>query len=281
MARMRSARDALDLFRRQRTSFDAFLTVAKEKFEVSLQEDAGKQIFKQEVDRHGGDEAAAKQSMLKHLETQIRLQTKRCAPSANNGRTWLPVTHTQDRATTASAAVDTIAGASANSERVVFGRVGNLSKSLTGPSAASASRSRATTALSAPNTPISTRRTAALTSTTQHLASKSDDITTKRYTPSKPKDAKAHSDKGATSTPKDALQQWAKTMREDPKCQTKQFCTLLRAVHHALQHARKENRVADYPSIRCVAMKRCGDRHYWDQHHDKYVRGLVDAIRSA
>merc|ERR1719238_342460 len=84
----------------------------------------------------------------------------------------------------------------------------------------------------------------------------------------------------ATSIRKEAdpLEQWAKAVREDPRCQTTQFCAFLRAISAAMQHTRKENRVPDYASIRSATMNQCKCLNVWEQHHEKYARALIDAV---
>jgi hypothetical protein len=77
----------------------------------------------------------------------------------------------------------------------------------------------------------------------------------------------------------DALQQWVHAVREDPKCQTAQFCEILRAVCDNLQRARKQNRVPDYAEIRSTIMERCDSITVWEQHHEKYVRRLIDTVQ--
>jgi len=78
----------------------------------------------------------------------------------------------------------------------------------------------------------------------------------------------------------DALQQWVDAVREDPKCQTAQFCEILRVVCDNLQRARKQNRVPDYAEIRSTIMERCDSVTVWEQHHEKYVRKLIDAVQT-
>lgn len=84
-----------------------------------------------------------------------------------------------------------------------------------------------------------------------------------------------------TSIRKDAdpLEQWAKAVREDPKCQTTQFCSFLHAISESMQRTRKENRVPDYASIRSATMDQCKCLNVWDQQHEKYARALIDAVR--
>lgn len=77
----------------------------------------------------------------------------------------------------------------------------------------------------------------------------------------------------------DPLEQWAKAVREDPKCQTTQFCAFLHAISESMQHTRKENRVLDYASIRSATMDQCKCLNVWDQHHEKYARALIDAVQ--
>ena len=78
----------------------------------------------------------------------------------------------------------------------------------------------------------------------------------------------------------DALQQWVHAVREDPKCQTAQFCDILRVVGDTLQRARKQNRVPDYAEIRSTIMERCDLVTVWEQHHEKYVRRLIDTVQT-
>merc|ERR1711939_251624 len=77
-----------------------------------------------------------------------------------------------------------------------------------------------------------------------------------------------------------ALQEWEKAVRKDPKCQTAEFCDILRTISGCMQQARKENSTPDYAELRSMAVERCKSMDAWTPHHDKYVRGLINAVRT-
>lgn len=79
-----------------------------------------------------------------------------------------------------------------------------------------------------------------------------------------------------------ALQKWVVTIREDPRCQTVEFCEVLRAVGDCMQRSLRANKVPDYIALRSAVMQRCKlMASVFGDHHDKYIRELADAVRES
>ena len=79
-----------------------------------------------------------------------------------------------------------------------------------------------------------------------------------------------------------ALQKWVVTIRKDPKCQTAEFCEVLRAVGDCMQRSLRVNKVPDYIALKSAVMQRCKlMASVYGDHHDKYIRELADAVRES
>jgi len=78
----------------------------------------------------------------------------------------------------------------------------------------------------------------------------------------------------------DKLRQWAITVSKDPKCQTRQFCEILRVVAEYMRHSRENDRVPDFTEIRSAIVKRCNLEDSWGGHLENHIRRLIDMIRT-
>ena len=79
----------------------------------------------------------------------------------------------------------------------------------------------------------------------------------------------------------DKLRQWANLVSKDPKCQTRQFCGILRVVAEYLQQSREQNKVPEYAEIRSAIVERCDLKDSWGDHIEKHVQSLIEGIRTA